>query len=175
MLKSEKVYLRPIMEEDLSNLNEWKNDEEIYRYLGGGFRPTSIDEQKKWINQLVDHSGSNKRFMICLKDTGESIGMIGLYDIHWINRSCELGVFLGKKEEMGKGYGVASCQVLEEYATEYLNLRKIKINVVAEDIGAYGLYKKLGYNEIGQYKKERFIQGQYRDLILMEKFLGHLD
>ncbi len=36
MIKGEKVYLRPIQKDDITYLNQWKNDEKTYMYLGGG-------------------------------------------------------------------------------------------------------------------------------------------
>lgn len=84
MIKGEKIYLRPIIKEDITFLNTWKNDEEIYKYLGGGFIPTSIDQQIKWMDSMIDTSGNNKRFIIC-EQTDKPVGMIGLYDINWIH------------------------------------------------------------------------------------------
>ena len=53
---------------------------------------------------------------------------------------------------------------------KYLNLRKIKLSVVADNQLALKLWKSLGYREIGEHVAERFIDGAYRNVILMEKF-----
>jgi diamine N-acetyltransferase len=92
-----KVYLRPIVKEDVKILNEWKNDEETFKYLGGGFMPLSIDQHAKWLESMMDTMGNNKRFIICDKQD-VPIGMVGLYDINWIHRTCEIGVYLGNRE-----------------------------------------------------------------------------
>lgn len=168
VLKGEKVDLRPILEEDIAFLNEWKNDEETFMNLGGGFMPTSIDHQRKWLDSMIDTSGNNKRFIIC--DNNEPVGMIGLYDIHWINRVCEIGMYIGGKNAKGNGYGKEACKLIEQFAKEYLNLRKIKLNVVHDNEIAIHMWKSLGYEEIGTYKHERYVKGEYKDLILMEKF-----
>lgn len=52
MIIGEKVYLRPIVRDDLVYLNRWKNDEDTFRYLGGGFMPVSFDQQAKWFDSL---------------------------------------------------------------------------------------------------------------------------
>ena len=67
MIKGKKVYLRPIVKEDINYLNDWKNNEDTFKYLGGGFLPTSIDQQIKWIDKLTDTSGNNKRFTLVIK------------------------------------------------------------------------------------------------------------
>lgn len=170
MIKGEKIYLRPILKKDIIFLNEWKNDEETYQYLGGGFMPTSIDQQEKWMDSMIDTLGNNKRFIIC-DNQNDPIGMIGLYDINWIHRTCEIGIYIGSKSAKGKGYGKEACELLEQFANENLNLRKIKLNVVSDNGAATHMWKSLGYEKIGEYKDERFIKGEYKCLILMEKFI----
>jgi diamine N-acetyltransferase len=166
----EKIYLRPIIKEDIEYLNKWKNDEETYKYLGGGFMPVSIEEHSKWLNSLIDTTGPNKRFIICEKNRDIPVGMVGLYNINWIHRTCEIGILIGNKEVKGRGFGKEACQLLESFAVEYLNIRKIKLNVVSENKAAVHLWESLGYQKVGEYKKERFIKGEYKDITIMEKF-----
>ena len=96
VLIGQRLTLRPIVKKDLEKLNQWKNSEEIYQYLGGGYMPVSIDMQEKWLENLMDTTGNSKRFIIEDSEKG-AVGMVGLYNIHWIHRTCELGIFLGGK------------------------------------------------------------------------------
>lgn len=169
MLHDDKLILRPIIINDLSILNKWKNDETIYKYLGGGFLPTSIDIQKNWLNNLMDMSGNNKRFII--EYDNHPIGMVGLYSINWIHRTCELGLFIGEKDYQGKGLAKNACLLIEQFASRYLNLRKIKLLVVKNNITAIKLYEHLGYSLVGIYKNDRYINGEYCDVCIMEKFM----
>ena len=171
VLSNEKVALRPIEKRDIEKLNRWKNDEKIYRYLGGGFLPVSRDIQEKWLDSLMDTTGNNKRFMIenCRH---EAVGMIGLYGINWIHRTCELGIFIGDAEQQGKGYAKAAYRLLEDYGFRYLNLRKVTAEVVKDNRGAVRMYEKLQFRQAGCLTKQRYIDGKYRDLLIMEKFLS---
>lgn len=170
MIKGEKIYLRPIIKEDITVLNEWKNDEETYKNLGGGFMPTSIDQQIKWLESMIDISGNNKRFIIC-DNENMPLGMVGLYGINWIHRTSEIGIYIGNKDAKGKGYGKEACELIEKFAKDYLNLRKIKLNVVFENKIALNMWETLGYEKVGELIKERFIKGEYKNLVIMEKFL----
>jgi RimJ/RimL family protein N-acetyltransferase len=170
MITGEKTYLRPILYNDVTVLNNWKNDEEVYKYLGGGFMPTSVDAQVKWMESIIDTSGNDKRFIICNKEN-IPIGMIGLYDINLIHRNCEIGVFIGESSFRGKGYGKEACQLIEKFAKDYLNLRKIKLNAVSENEAAIHMWQSLGYKKIGERIDERFIKGEFKSLVLMEKFI----
>lgn len=118
MLKSKRINLRPIENRDLKVLNKWKNDYEIFKYLGGGFQPQSINEQEKYISNLINNSGTSKRFII---DNGEAIGMVGLYDINFINRNCDLGIYIGEKSEQGKGYAKETMDLILDFAFNNLN------------------------------------------------------
>ena len=162
MLKSKRINLRPIENKDL---NKWKNDYEIFKYLGGGFQPQSINEQEKYISNLINNSGASKRFII---DNGEAIGMVGLYDINFINRNCDLGIYIGEKSEQGKGYAKETMDLILDFAFNNLNLKKIKLNVVNANNKAINLYNSLGFKEVGILKEERFINGKFEDVKIME-------
>ncbi len=170
ILEGNLVLLRPIEKSDIEVLNRWKNDEEIYKYLGGGFQPISIDQQEKWLDSMIDLTGNNRRFMI---ETEEHhiIGMVGLYNINWIHRTCEIGMYIGETDMHGKGYGSEACEIIEDYALRYLNLRKINLKVVGDNGLGREFWLKMGYKLIGTMTKERYINGEYCDVLLMEKFL----
>ncbi len=171
MIKGKLIYLRPIIKSDITYLNRWKNDENTYMYLGGGFMPTSIDYQEKYLELMIDTSGKDKRFIICDNDD-LPIGMVGLYNINWINRTCEIGVYIGDKKALSKGYGKEACLLVERFAKEYINLRKIKLSVVSDNKNALRMWHSLEYKKVGEYIDERFIKGTYRNLIVMEKFIN---
>lgn len=169
-MRGNAVILRPIRKTDLHILNVWKNDEEIYMYLGGGYNPVSEDQQEKWMDSLIDMTGNSRRFMIL--DTNEvPIGMVGLYEINWIHRTCELGIYIADRNVRGKGCATEAASLVLNFASEYLNLRKAKSKVVSDNIASIKMLFKLGFTIVGEYKKERFIKGHYLDLTIMEKFL----
>lgn len=164
----EKVVLRPILRSDLPYLNKWKNSESVFKFLGGGFQPVSIDQQEKWLDSLIDLTGKHRRYIIELK--GDPVGMIGLYDINMIHRTCEIGLYIGEESAQNKGIASEACKLIERYAQNYLNVRKIKLKVVSDNLPAVAFWKKQGYETVGELKEERYIDGRYRNLFLMEKF-----
>lgn len=172
-MQGQKIRLRPIEKTDLQKLNKWKNDEQIYQFLGGGFQPVSIDQQDKWMDGLIDLTGNNRRFMI-VDSFNCAVGMVGLYEINWIHRTCEIGIYIGEQEAHQKGYAEEAYKLLENYASQYLNLRKINLKAVSDNKAAISLWTKLGFAKIGEYHRERFINGTYHDLTLMEKFIENI-
>ena len=170
MLKYHNVKLVPIELEDVTILNKWKNDEEIFKFLGGGYKPISESQQKQWMDKIVQNTATNQRFII-ENEENIKVGFIGLYEISEIHRTCSLGIYIGEKEYWGKGIATNAYSALEKYAKNYLNIRKIRLEVVKDNIGAVNLYKKLNFNICGELQKERFIDGEYRDVLIMEKFI----
>lgn len=178
-MQEKEIRIRPIEKRDLLNLNKWKNDKDTFQFLGGGFHPISIDEQEKWLDRLIDMTGENRRFIIekvTIENKEEkniAIGLVGLYTINWIHRTCEVGIFIGEKNEQNKGYAKLAYQIIEEYAVKYLNLRKINLKVVSINQNAILLWKSLGFQKVGELHKERYINGKYFNVDIMEKFINN--
>ena len=121
MLKGKNISLRPIELRDINYLNKWKNTEEVFKYLGGGFFPVSIDVQSKWMDSLMDTTSGNIRFII-VNDTKKPIGLIGMYSLNNIHKTAEVGMYIGEIEEQGKGYATETYNLFEEF-----KYKKIKI------------------------------------------------
>lgn len=151
--------LRPIEFSDAAILSKWKNDENTYMYLGGGYQPISPDQYSKWVADLINLTGNDRRFIIETIE-GKTVGMIGLYGINWIHRTCEIGAYIGDIDARGKGIAAEACQILEEYASRYLNLRKITLKVVEDNVTAKRFWTKMGFSLVGTLKRERFIDGE---------------
>ena len=63
---------------------------------------------------------------------GELIGEAGLHHINHFNRSCELGIGIGR-EYWGKGFGQDAVRTLVDYAFEHLNMNRVGLYTLAED------------------------------------------
>jgi len=155
MLIGERVKLRPILKSDAVVLNNWKNNYEIFKFLGGGYDPQSLDDFNNHIDSLIVNSGNNKRFVICLNE--KAIGMIGIYGINQRNGTCELGMYIGETEHWRKGYGQESLKILENLIANNYNLRKIKLLVVSKNKIAVTFYEIMNYRPVGKYLKDRYI------------------
>ena len=86
-------------------------------------------------------------------------------------RTAELGRQIGEKEYQGKGYAKMAYKALEKYAKDWLNIRKIKLDVVKDNVRAIKLYEKLDFKVCGNMELDRFVEGKYRDVVMMEKFI----
>lgn len=163
------VTLRPIEKDDLDLLFKWRNDENIFSQLGGGYFPTSKTEMSKWMDNFSKSDRTNIKFIVQYKEIG--VGFISLSNTNYINKTSELGIYIGEKNYQGKGIASNALKLIEKFSKDYLNLRKIKLLVNNNNVAAIGLYEKNDYKVIGRYTKERYSKGSYIDVLIMEKFL----
>lgn len=161
------VNLRPLSKSDVPHLTRWINDPEVRIFVLGHFPMTEMQEEE-WVSKL----GKDERNIVFLIETKEGvpIGVMGIHEIRWIDRTATTGAMIGEKEYWGKGFGTDAKMTLLKYAFDTLNLHKIRSRVYDfnERSARYSL--RCGYKEEGRLKKDVFKLGRYCDLILLAVF-----
>ncbi|MET0571649.1 MAG: GNAT family N-acetyltransferase, partial [Pedobacter agri] len=94
---------------------------------------------------------NEKRFAICLKNTNQYIGHIQLLNI--TAESAEFHLFIGERPFWGKGVGHCASILLLKYAFYNLELNSIFLDVHADNLAAFSIYKKIGFKPIMQSGK----------------------
>jgi RimJ/RimL family protein N-acetyltransferase len=164
-----RIYLRPVLKEDLPSMTLWINDSEISQNLTTVY-PMSPDDEEKWFSQISEKKGKNVLLAIVLKENDEIIGTMGFTDIDHRNGTAETGAMIGNKDYWDKGYGTEAKMLVLQYAFNTLNLRKINSRVYRTNPRSKRALEKAGYVEEGCMKKEVYINGEYVDLFLMAVF-----
>lgn len=93
--------------------------------------------------------------------------MILTYHPHGV---VEMG-FLVLKEYQNKGHALKMAEETQEYLKNKRNMRKAVAYVLAENDRLRKMCVKNGFDEKCKLDKHTFIHGEYRDVILIEKFL----
>lgn len=75
------------------------------------------------------------------------------------------------KEYWGIGIGKQLMNMLIDHARQTQTIKIIRLDVRADNEKAIHLYKKLGFKEIGYFKKAFVIHGEYYDEIMMNLYL----
>ena len=168
-IEGEMINLCPIEKRTAPVMAKWMNDPSIrvtlIRYL-----PVSTQMEEVWISSLEENPNKNVVLAITLKERGEHIGNVGLHSINWKNRVATLGIVIGNKKHWGNGIGTEAIKLILQYAFRTLNLRKINSVVVEGNKGSLIIHDRNGFKVEGAHKKEHFIDGEYRDLILLGVF-----
>lgn len=164
------IELKEVSLEDMDVMLKWRNDENVFRYLGGGYHPIDADKMREILNAMIKENDlkTAKRYIICYNDV--KVGFIGLYCLDSVDHVAELGVYLGEHEYRGRGLATQACLQLEDIARKY-GIEKIRLKVVSENIAAVKMYNSLGYIKTDTHVGERTIDNKAVDVDYMEKVL----
>jgi RimJ/RimL family protein N-acetyltransferase/glycosyltransferase involved in cell wall biosynthesis len=146
-----RISLRALTGDHASISYKWRNDPDIWRYTG--HRPDKIvtyEIEFEWIQKVLK-SNNEKRFAICIKQTGQYIGNVQLTSINGYDAA--LHIFIGEKEFWGQGYGFEATKLVLEYGFEVLQLQSIYLDVKKEHSVAIKMYKKAGFSDIFEYEE----------------------
>jgi RimJ/RimL family protein N-acetyltransferase len=173
MLKGDKIILRPLKITDLDKTIQWRNDIELLKLTQGIRFPKTHEMEKAWFdNVLNDTSNKNIYFGIDEISTNNFIGIIQLNNIDYISRNCEFGIVIPDSKNQGKGYAKNAMQLLFDYATNVLNLKKIYLKVIDINEKAKKLYINFGFKDEGLLKEHVYYDKRFYDLYIMSLFIN---
>ena len=162
------VTIRPITYNDTDNIVRWRNSDFVnkrflYRAM---FTPES---HNNWMKNMVE---TKKVYQFIISCDDKDVGSIYLRDVDLTNKKAEYGVFIGEKDYLGKGVGQNATKLILDFAFKELNLHKVFLRVLSDNIGAIKSYEKSGFVQEGFFKDEIFSDGKYESVIFMAVFNG---
>ncbi|AMP00902.1 acetyltransferase family protein [Collimonas arenae] len=160
-------YFRELGHSDLIQINRWRNTPETVAQLGSAFRFVGMAIDEKWMEHYLSSRSNNVRLAICDSTTQQLVGAMYLLNIDWLHRNAECAIWIGETEAQGKGIGQQAMRRLLAHAFDDLNLHRIYLSVLSNNIRALNLYKKIGFSEEGKSRDAIFKNGSYDDLIQM--------
>ncbi|MEZ4562184.1 MAG: GNAT family N-acetyltransferase [Thermomicrobiales bacterium] len=177
LIGSERLALRPFNTADAEFLSRTVRQES-----DGGFGhsrfPISTLVFASWFSDIGKESpSSDMEIAVVLRESGEIIGEVGLYDIDWIARHGETGSWLYKAEHRGSGYGTEAKLLLLEYAFERLGLNMLWSWVKETNPRSQAALRKQGYRDAGVthwtgFGPQGFESARMFDVLASEWFAG---
>ncbi|CAL1712835.1 unnamed protein product [Somion occarium] len=161
---TERLNLRSYKESDLERILELWNELDVQQNTSTEHvvprGPKFKDTVKGWLDQARFHS------IIEVKATDEFVGFLTIRDENPKNRDGDLAITL-TKSQWGKGYGSEILKFVVDYAFRGLALHRLSLGVFDNNNRATSLYKKVGFVEEGRIRKANWVDGEWRDVILM--------
>jgi ribosomal-protein-alanine N-acetyltransferase len=167
MLTGQHVWLRAIEREDLPRLHELFDDdlELMTRASDAPARPSSLAEfEHRFEERLEEPDDRVMRFVI--EANREVIGECELHFIDHFQKTCHLGITLGRAY-WSKGFGQDAVRTLLDFAFRDLAMRKVELEVLADDERAVGAYRKAGFVEEGRLRAHSWFDGAIHDALVM--------
>ena len=133
-------------------------------------------------NEFIVPIEGVKRKLAMSKDSENSIVLIALEDEEIIARAELEGYYPARirhrakfsisvrKDHWNQGIGTEMIKRLFEQAKK-MKIRIIELEVIADNVRAIHLYHKMGFVDIGTYKDYFFVNGMYKDAMVMQILL----
>lgn len=163
-LEGDRVFLTPLAIEDLDKNLLWDNDPEMSFLDGGSHRPKTREVAVAEFEKRLNNPDS-MFFTVILKDGGDQIGNVVLYDIHEYERWCHWGIKLDKSY-WRQGYGTEAARLILRYVFEELGFNRLKSDTHLRNEASWKFQESLGFVREGVMRQDKYIAGQYVDDVL---------
>lgn len=165
LYQTEKIYLRKMDETDTKQIVNWRNSDAVRPHFiyQGLF---TVESHLHWKHTMVDTKKVDQ-FIICDKETKKELGSVYIRDIDTVNNKGEYGIFLAPDAPHGKGIGTDAAKLVIQHAFATRKLHRLFLRVYAENKGAIRSYEKAGFEKEAYLKDDVFVNGSYRDIVLM--------
>ena len=158
--------LRELAREDIKTINSWRNKKELIDNLGAPYRFITFDVDNIWYDNYLSSRNNTIRCAVVDKEN-KILGLVSLTNIDRINQSAVLHIMIGDEEHRGKGLGTFAVSEIIEHAFYNMNLRRIELSVLKDNIRAQALYKKVGFRTEGEKQEAIFKNGKFVNLYSM--------
>ena len=149
-----KINLRSKKIEDAEQDYEWRSDPELSAL--DATVPINIS-LREYISHFKDELKYpvpwSVKYAIETKE-GNLIGNIMYYDIDPIDKEAEIGIIIGDKSFLGKGYGTDALSTLASYVFDTTNIILLYLHTLTTNERAIKAFKKVGFKESGPVRKE---------------------
>lgn len=164
--QGKETFLRPLELNDAPIIYRGINEPSAYEYLANT-DPKGFGFEEEWINSKQKPSDSDIAVAICLLQTGELVGTMGLHKIDPVHRTATTGAVIFAKEHQGKGYGTDAKMTLLDYAFNFRNLELIESRVIGFNGRSARYSAKCGYVEEARLRRRYFRRGKWHDEIIL--------
>jgi RimJ/RimL family protein N-acetyltransferase len=163
------VELRPPVVEDYERSAAWQMLPETTRFWGPRFSTRGAGWPAERLRKDGE-SGNSVSWSIAYN--GEYVGFTGVFDIDWVSRDGETGIFIGRHDLYGRGIGSEAVRLRMAYVWNELGLRRTHNWIALANRGSWRANQKAGYTQIGTYPRAWRRSGEWFDEWLGEAFPG---
>lgn len=163
ILETERLLLRELTKEDAHDLFLLRSDPEVLRYVDR--EPLQTIEEAEGLIQRIQTSFANAdgiSWAVCLKETNEFIGLVGLWRIIKEHFRAEIGYTL-MPQYWNKGYVTEALNAVIPYGFKQMKLHSIEANISPENAASIRTAEKLGFVKEAHFKENYYFRGQFLD------------
>ena len=158
------MIIRPIQIEDANALHQMRHMEGVFENITG--LPTArLQESIDFINSMPSHL---HQLVACVNN--QVVGAVSLVlNTSMRRRHCATLGIMVHKDYQNQGIGTLLIKAILELADQWLMVRRIELDVVADNEKAIHLYQKMGFVIEGKRVQAFIKNGQYVDEYFMAR------
>ena len=158
------ILIRAVEPEDMPDLTEaWNQPLAVWGTLQLPF--TSLEARRK--RHETSNPGHTR--LVAVID-GKAIGMAGLHPADNVRRAHAASIGMAVHDAYaGRGAGSALMAALVNQADRWLNIRRLELNVYADNARAIALYERFGFEREGVFRNYAWRDGAYVDSLAMAR------
>ena len=145
----------------------WVVAPEVGRFWGPRFGELTDERQEK---RFKDTAESNTEIEWSIAYEDEPVGFTGIFDIDWVRRDGETGIFIGRSDLYGKGIASEAVRLRMAYIWNELGLHRTHNWIALPNQGSWRANQKSGYTQVGTYPHSLYRSGVWIDEWLGEAF-----
>jgi ribosomal-protein-serine acetyltransferase len=131
----------------------------------------SLEDARMYIKRDLTLFAENRGLGIGIWYQGNLAGAIRYHEIDWINRSTELGYWLGAAFE-GKGLVTLACRVMIDHAFKELGLNRVVISCSPENQKSRAVAENLGFTQEGVLRQSDRLEDGFVDQVVYGLLAG---
>lgn len=161
LIKGKNLALRKLVLSDVNKVYlAWLNDGDIQKYTRRRGQKMTILGLKKFVKSI--EKSKDWHFAIIIKDNKKHIGNVFLNLVDELNKSADLSIMIGDKNEWGKGYAQEVIKLATQFAFDKLKFHRLSAGSPNPAFNA--VVKKLDWKLEGKRRDAFFFEGKFIDI-----------
>jgi RimJ/RimL family protein N-acetyltransferase len=165
VIKTSRLTLRWISEDDIDSLYEIFSDPQVMRY----WATTPLLDREAAVAMQSDIAKGNLndtvwKWGVALSDNDKLIGTCTLFHLNLDNGRAEIGYALGRAY-WGNGYMNEALKALVKHAFEVVQLRRLEADVDPRNAGSIRTLERLGFQREGYLRERWHVGGEIQDAL----------
>jgi len=161
-----KFKLRPVQEDDLEMLLEWRNQDCVRKYMYTS-HIISPEEHKNWYDR---NKGLDSTKLFIFEFEKAPFAFLNISEINKKNKTCSWAFYIGQNIQSVKALGYFMEIVALDKMVNELGIRKISCEVLEFNKAVIKMHKKFGFEEEGIFKKHISVEDGYVDVHRLAMF-----
>lgn len=161
-----RVALRPLRPDDRARLYDWRNQDDVRRWMYNDHR-IAPEEHDRWFDSALaeaDAAEPRRIYRVILMDDAP-VGLANLYDVERRFGRASWAYYLGEASTRGKGVGAAVEWLMLETAFSVLKLRKLWCEVLVENEAVWKTHLGFGFREEARLRAHVVKDGRPVDVL----------